>query len=70
MNDDTYEYDIVNYQQADQGVCEFLKYIANFIFYRFGLEVRKIFIYINKLEMGKVVPVPAGPKFFFRRDRD
>jgi hypothetical protein len=55
MNDDTYEYDIVNYQQADKGVREFLKYIANFIFYRFGLEVRKIFIYMNK-------------PFFFRLD--
>jgi hypothetical protein len=48
MNDDTYEYDMVNYQQTDRGVCEFLKYIANFIFYRFGLEVKKIFIYMNK----------------------
>jgi hypothetical protein len=40
-NDDTYEYDIVNYQQADHGVNSFLKYLANFLFYRFGLEVEK-----------------------------
>ena len=41
VNDDIDEYDIVNYQQADQGVTDFLKYLANFIFYRFGLEVQK-----------------------------
>ncbi|CAF1388784.1 unnamed protein product [Rotaria sordida] len=40
INDDnTYEFDIVNYQQADQGIYDFLKYLANFIFYRFGLEI-------------------------------
>jgi hypothetical protein len=45
VNDDTYEFDITNYKDADQGVPEFLKYLANFIFYRFGLEVKKtIFI--------------------------
>ncbi|CAF1290556.1 unnamed protein product, partial [Rotaria sordida] len=38
-DDDTYEFDIVNYQQADQGICDCLKYLANFIFYRFGLEI-------------------------------
>jgi hypothetical protein len=32
---------MANYQQADQGVINFLKYSANFIFYRFGLEVKK-----------------------------
>jgi hypothetical protein len=37
--DDTYQYDIVSYQQADQGVVNFLKYLVNFAFYRFGLEV-------------------------------
>ncbi len=38
---DTYVYDMVSYQQADQGVVNFLKYLANFAFYRFGLEVKK-----------------------------
>lgn len=38
---DTYEYDIVSYQQADRGVVDFLKYLANFTFYRFGLEVKQ-----------------------------
>lgn len=40
VNDDYAEFDMVNYQQADQGVTEFLKYLANFFFYRFGLEVK------------------------------
>lgn len=40
-NDDTYEYQMTNYEQADTGVLEFLKYLVNFIFYRFGLEVKK-----------------------------
>jgi hypothetical protein len=44
---DTYEYDIVSYQQADQGVVNFIKYLANFIFYRFGLEVKKRTIKFN-----------------------
>ncbi|CAF4228229.1 unnamed protein product, partial [Rotaria sp. Silwood2] len=39
MNDDTYEFDIVNYKEADEGICNFLKYLVNFIFYRFGLEI-------------------------------
>ena len=39
FNTDSYQYDIVNYQQADQSIANFLKYLANFIFYRFGLEV-------------------------------
>jgi hypothetical protein len=39
--DDTYQYDIVSYQEADQAVVNFLKYLVNFIFYRFGLEVKK-----------------------------
>ena len=38
--DDTYEFECIDYQQADQGGILFLKYMANFIFYRFGLEVR------------------------------
>ncbi|CAF0897645.1 unnamed protein product [Adineta ricciae] len=38
-HDDTYQYEIVNYQQADEGVQQFLKYFTNFIFYRFGLEI-------------------------------
>jgi hypothetical protein len=41
INDDTYEFDMINYQQADQGVVNLLKYLANFLFYRFGLEVKK-----------------------------
>jgi len=41
VNDDIYEFDIINYKLADQGVRDFLKYLANFIFYRFGLEVKK-----------------------------
>jgi hypothetical protein len=32
---------MINYKLADQGVRDFLKYLANFIFYRFGLEVKK-----------------------------
>ncbi|CAF0821922.1 unnamed protein product [Adineta steineri] len=41
MNDDTYEdeFDMINYREADKGICDFLKYAANFIFYRFGLEI-------------------------------
>jgi hypothetical protein len=39
--DDTYQYDIASYQEADRDVISFLKYITNFIFYRFGLEVNK-----------------------------
>ncbi|CAF1201689.1 unnamed protein product [Rotaria sp. Silwood1] len=39
MNDDTYEFDIINYKQADEKICNFLKYLANFLFYRFGLEI-------------------------------
>ncbi|CAM4812248.1 unnamed protein product [Rotaria magnacalcarata] len=38
-DDGTYEFDMVNYQQADQGIYNFFKYLANFIFYRFGLEI-------------------------------
>ncbi|CAF4436366.1 unnamed protein product, partial [Rotaria sp. Silwood2] len=34
-----YEYDIDSYQQADQSVIDFLKYLMNFLFYRFGLEI-------------------------------
>ncbi|CAF1290006.1 unnamed protein product [Adineta steineri] len=33
------EYDIISYKQADQGMINFLKYLTNFIFYRFGLEI-------------------------------
>jgi hypothetical protein len=32
---------MINYQHADQGVVNLLKYLANFLFYRFGLEVKK-----------------------------
>ncbi|CAF4702929.1 unnamed protein product [Rotaria sp. Silwood1] len=39
LQDDTYEYDINSYQQADQSVIDFLKYLINFVFYRFGLEI-------------------------------
>ena len=39
LDNGTYEYDIVSYQQADHGVIDFLKYFINFIFYRYGLEV-------------------------------
>lgn len=39
-HDDAYEYDIITYQQADRGLNDFLKYLLNFLFYRFGLEVR------------------------------
>ncbi|CAF1232591.1 unnamed protein product, partial [Didymodactylos carnosus] len=35
----TYEYDIVNYKQADEGIVLFLQYLINFFFYRFGLEI-------------------------------
>jgi hypothetical protein len=28
-------------QRVDQGACEFMKYLINFIFYRFGLEVKQ-----------------------------
>jgi hypothetical protein len=53
VNDDIYEFDMINYKLADQGVRDFLKYLANFIFYRFGLEVKKrndfYFIKIKKL---------------------
>ncbi|CAF1085642.1 unnamed protein product [Adineta ricciae] len=38
-DEDTYEYDILSYNQADQSMIEFLKYLCNFIFYRFGLEI-------------------------------
>ena len=40
-DDDTYEYDMVTYEQADESFLSFLKYSANFIFYRFGLEVNE-----------------------------
>jgi hypothetical protein len=50
VNDDTYEFDMVNYQQADSGVKEFLKYLANFVFYRFGLEVKEKF-YLIEIEI-------------------
>lgn len=40
-NDDTCEFDMVNYRKSDTTIYNFLKYLANFIFYRFGLEVRK-----------------------------
>ncbi|CAF3646268.1 unnamed protein product [Rotaria sordida] len=39
LHDDTYQYDISSYQQADRGVINFLKYLINFLFYRFGLEI-------------------------------
>jgi hypothetical protein len=32
---------LVNNQRVDQDIYEFMKYIINFIFYRFGLEVKK-----------------------------
>ena len=38
--EDIHEYDMVDYGQADQSVVNFLKYLTNFAFYRFGLEVR------------------------------
>ena len=38
--EDTHEYDMADYRQADQNVINFLKYLMNFAFYRFGLEVR------------------------------
>lgn len=38
--EDIHEYDMVDYGQADQSVINFLKYLTNFAFYRFGLEVR------------------------------
>ena len=48
-DEDTYEYDILSYKQADQGMIEFLKYLCNFAFYRFGLEVkRKIDFYCER----------------------
>ncbi len=50
VNDDTYQFDMVNYQQADRGVGEFLKYLANFVFYRFGLEVKEEF-YLIEIEV-------------------
>ncbi|CAF4345798.1 unnamed protein product, partial [Rotaria sp. Silwood2] len=34
-----YEYDIDSYQQADRSVIDFLKYLMNFLFYRFCLEI-------------------------------
>lgn len=40
LNTDMYHYDIISYQQADQGIVDFLKYLSNFVFYRFGLEVK------------------------------
>ncbi len=40
LNTDINQYDIGSYQLADQGVIDFLKYLVNFCFYRFGLEVR------------------------------
>jgi hypothetical protein len=36
---------LVDNQQVDQGVWEFMKYIINFIFYRFGLEVKRTRIF-------------------------
>ena len=39
VDDDMDEYEIVNYRQSDEGFRELLKYLANFIFYRFGLEI-------------------------------
>jgi hypothetical protein len=42
VDDDIIQYEIVNYRQSDDGFRELLKYLANFIFYRFGLEVRRI----------------------------
>jgi hypothetical protein len=38
---------MANYERADLGICEFFKYLANFIFYRFGLEVKKNFYFIK-----------------------
>ena len=40
--DDTYEYDLIDYRQADESVKNFLKYFVNFVFYRFGLEVKSM----------------------------
>ena len=39
IDDETYEYDMLSYRQADRSMVEFLKYLCNFAFYRFGLEV-------------------------------
>lgn len=39
--DDAFEYDINDYQRADESVKNFLKYFVNFVFYRFGLEVKR-----------------------------
>ena len=50
VNDNIDEYDMVSYQQADQGVNEFLKYLVNFFFYRFGLEVNIRSIHGNEIE--------------------
>ncbi|CAF1302563.1 unnamed protein product, partial [Didymodactylos carnosus] len=36
---DSYEYDIVDYKRADDGIVPFLKYFSNFLFYRFGIEI-------------------------------
>jgi len=47
LQDDTYQYGIASYKQADASVANFLKYLANFIFYRFGLEVNKNQIFIQ-----------------------
>lgn len=40
--EDTFEYEFISYKQADEGVVNFLKYFANYLFYRFGLEVIEI----------------------------
>ncbi len=49
VDDNIDEYDIANYQQIDRGVSEMLKYLANFIFYRFGLEVNKKLIFLRSI---------------------
>ena len=33
------EFELINYQQADQGLFPLIKYAMNFVLYRFGLEV-------------------------------
>ncbi|CAF4903524.1 unnamed protein product, partial [Rotaria sp. Silwood1] len=46
VHDNSYTYDFVDYKQANENMINFLKYLANFIFYRFGLEICYITIII------------------------